>query len=159
MEESDYKKYLDLFKQRKIECHIQQESYSIWLSYLTPLRWVSIIIGVIFPAIVGVAIFAELFGEEWKIWSAIMLLVSGMVSGLHTALKCDSHQSECQRLKKRYEALADKYNDVIILQPKEGVIDIHKNLGNELTELKEETITTPANWCINKAKKTIANNV
>ena len=145
-------KYKSLYKYKKTECLVRKEAYDIWLGFLTPLKWTSIAIGVIFPAIAGATFFLKVFGDKWEIWAAVILLISAIVSGLHSLLKCDIHQEECKRLTKKYEAMADKYNDAIILEP-DNMISLQDELASELRLLKKESITTPMKWCFTRAAK------
>jgi len=152
MEKIEIEKYVSRLKRSKEKCLINIEAYDIWLSVLVPLRWIAITIGVIFPAFAGFAIFSQKLGAEWKVWSAWILLISGIVTGFHTALKCNSHQEECKKLMVRYEALADEYGDAIDNQP-DDIKSVYETLGNELYKLKKDSATKPAKWCFSKAKK------
>src|SRR4051794_8000217 len=93
------------FEEKRKQCLIQKLSYEKWLGIITPLRWISIVLGVILPAFVGFSIFIDtglISKDHWKIICTLVLLISSIISGLHTALKWDIHHQECIRLSKQY---------------------------------------------------------
>ncbi|SEP08470.1 hypothetical protein SAMN05444671_4441 [Flavobacterium sp. CF108] len=155
MKEQELQEIKQYFERKKIECLIQKTAYEKWLTVITPFRWMAIALGVILPAFLGISIFTEsglVTMSNWKIICSSVLLISSIVSGLHTALKCDSHQQECLRLSKQYESLANKFEFACTNNQDE--IDSQKKILNEkYTELIENTSTTPASWCLNSAKK------
>ncbi len=150
----EVKKYFD--RKRK-DCLVQKVAYEKWLAVITPFRWTAIILGVILPAFLSVSIFTDsglVTAENWKLICSSVLLISSIVSGLHTTLKCDSHQQECRRLSKQYEALANKFE--LVSTYNENEMNNFKNvLGEKYSELIENTLTTPASWCLRSAEKVV----
>ena len=148
----EIKKY---FTNKQRDCLIQKSAYEKWLNVITPFRWLAIILGVILPAFLGITIFVDsgwVNPDNWKIICSSILLISSIVSGLHTALQFDSHQQECLRLSKQYESLAHKF-ELAGLSDVEEIYSQKKNLSERYTELIENTLTTPASWCLQSAKK------
>lgn len=147
---------IKLLKERELECRIHERSYQIWLKVLTPIRWSSISVGVILPSLASVTVFSEIWEANWQIISGSVLLISGIVSGLHSALKCDTHQTESTRMSKRYSLLAENYRELLLLMPND-LYEQAKALGKEYKQLRENTLVTPAQWCEDKARNYLTN--
>ncbi|MBD3630848.1 hypothetical protein [Cyclobacterium sp.] len=146
------------FSNKQRDCLIQKAAYEKWLNVITPFRWFAIIIGVVLPAFLGVTIFVDsgwVNPDNWKIICSTILLLSSIVSGLHTGLQFDSHQQECVRLSKQYESLAHKF-ELARIAHNDEIYSQKKNLSEKYTDLIENTLTTPANWCLRRAKKEAA---
>ncbi|HMY51026.1 MAG TPA: hypothetical protein PLD90_15380 [Rhodocyclaceae bacterium] len=141
-----------LIKQRR-ECQIAGLAYSKWLSFLTPIRWATVVIGVVFPSLAGFSLLSgkAILGIEWKTISAYLVFFSSIVAALHAALHCESHQAECKRLRNRYQALIDEIDNIMMLQPDDLKEAIHK-LHNQLKELKENTTEEPPIYYRKKAE-------
>ncbi len=146
---------LKLLRERELECRIQERSYQIWLKVLTPIRWSSISIGVVLPSLASVSVFSKILGSHWQTISAIILLVSGAVSGLHSALKCDAHQTESLRISKRFGLLAESYRELMTLMPDDLFVQAQV-LNKEYKNMRENTAVTPAQWCYEKARKLLS---
>lgn len=155
MEDTQYDEIIKYFDKKQHECMIQKIAYDKWIGVVSPFRWTSIALGVILPAFLGVSIFTDsglVSVENWKLVCGVVLLTSSIVSGLHTALKFDSHHQECLRLSKQYESLANKFELAKTYDRDETELS-KKMLSDNLSDLIENTLTTPAQWCINKARK------
>lgn len=154
MENKQLDEIFSYFDRKQKDCLIQKLSYNNWLKKITPYRWLAIVMGVILPAILGVTIFTDsglISPTNWKYICSSVLLLSSIVSGLHTALKCDSHQQECLRLSKQYESLANKFELAKTLRQEE-IENEKKILGEQYSDLIANTLTTPSQNSINKAK-------
>lgn len=149
---------LKLLRERELECRIQERSYQIWLKVLTPIRWSSISIGVVLPSLASVSVFSKILGSHWQTISAIILLVSGAVSGLHSALKCDAHQTESLRISKRFGLLAESYRELMMLMPDDLFVQAQV-LNKEYKNMRENAAVTPAQWCYEKARKLLSPTV
>lgn len=153
----EIQKYLE---NKKIDCLIQKLACEKWSSTITPFRWLAINLGVFLPAFLGITIFTAsglVTPTNWKLVCSSVLLISSIVSGLYTALKCESHQQECIRLSKQYESLANKFEIALTFNSDE--INSQKNtLSDKFSELLENTLTTPASWCVSSARKEIKIN-
>ena len=157
MDDKQFEETLKYFDQKHKECLIQKISYDTWLRLITPLRWGAVILGVILPAFVGVSFFIDsglISKEHWKIICSLVLLVSSIVSGLHTALKCDTHQQECLKLSKQYEALANKFEFAKTYNRNQVEAEA-KTLSDKFGDLVGNSTTTPAQWCIDRAAKKV----
>lgn len=155
MDDKQYAEIAKYFEKKQIECMIQKIAYDKWLSVITPMRWTFIALGVILPAFLGISIFTDsgvVTTENWKLICGVVLMLSSIVSGLHTAFKFDSHHQECIRLSKQYESLANKFELAQTYDRSETVLH-RKVLSDNLSELLENTLTTPAQWCVKKATR------
>lgn len=157
MDNATYAAIIQYFDSKYNECLIQKSAYEKWLSVLTPLRWTAILISVIVPAFTGATILIDtglLSKEHWKVVCSVVLIVSSIVTGLYTAFKWDAQQSECLRLSKQYQSLANKFETARTADQTE-IEQYRKTLSEKFSDLVENTMTTPAQWCINSARKAV----
>lgn len=44
-------------------------------------------------------------GDGWRVYGAVCAIIASILTGIHTALNCDAHQTECGRLVQLYSGL------------------------------------------------------
>src|SRR5882724_4043769 len=110
---------LKLLRERERQCRVEHLAYGRWLGILTPLRWVTVSGGTVLSALAGATIFSKtvFVGKQWPIYAGVFALVASVLTGLHTALKCDAHQAECHRLIQLYQSLETGYQAAYALPP------------------------------------------
>lgn len=142
--------------QGKRDCEREEMAYRAWLGLLTPLRWGCVGGGVVFSAAAGVAVLWDAL-PHGKAISAILAFSATALTGLHTGLNCDAHQSECRRLIQAFKSLGDQYEDLKDLGPDEEAEE-RKALNRRRAELKETATALPAAWCYSRADNTMNGN-
>ena len=92
-------------------CKETARAYSVRLRSLTPYNWALVIGAAVLSTVAGVGIFADLdfFPKES---AAILALISGVFTVIHTKANCDYHQAECKKLKGNFERLAWEYRNL-----------------------------------------------
>jgi hypothetical protein len=135
---------IGLIKERQRHCRIEYIALSGWLSFLTPLRWITIAGGTILSALAGATVLSNgaFLGSAFKIYSGIFALTASILTGLHTALHCDTHQAECRRLIQLYESLELAFQATLALPPSEIPRRFHE-LEAALHEAKLKATATP----------------
>jgi hypothetical protein len=151
------KDIIDFLREKERACRVMTRAYNHWLFFLTPVRWATIFIGVVFPAFAGISFLRHeevIWGMPWQTVAAWATFIASVVAALHSALHCESHQLGCQRLRARYCALADEFKLAIILDEK-----LLRKKADELrlkfAKLDESTTETPTKWAIDKAEREI----
>jgi hypothetical protein len=93
--------------QRESDCYIARRALEMWLSFLTPVRWLTVIGSTVLSAVAGAAILStpRLLGGSFKTTAGLCACGAALLSSLHTALHCDTYQAECRRLISSYTAL------------------------------------------------------
>jgi hypothetical protein len=112
---------LTFFRQREQQCAIERRALEMWLGLLTPLRWLTVSGGIVFSAIAGATILGkhDLLVGSWPVVGGVCALTASILTGLHTGLKCESHQAECRRLIQVYLSLEAAYQAARLLPPTE----------------------------------------
>jgi hypothetical protein len=148
--------YIKLLQEKRQECLVQAKAFEIWLEFLTPIRWTTIFISIIFPALAGFSLFqgTNIFGINWQHIAAVLTFTASVVAALHTALRCDSHQSACKKLAPLYFALADEFDIAGILDEK-AAQKKYTELIKRLADLKRTTTETPIRWAKQKAEREV----
>jgi hypothetical protein len=99
-----------LLPRRELQCRIERRALERWLHPLTLLKWGTVILGTILAAVAGAtALVGIWFPGQWEVITAICALTASILTGLHTALKCEAHQAECRRLIQVYKSLEAAY--------------------------------------------------
>ena len=108
-----------LLTQREVQCRIEQWALEQWLGLLTPFRWLTVGGGTLLSTVAGATVLAkpEAFGTHWPLIGGLCALAASILTGLHTALKCEAHQAECGRLIQVYSALEAAYQAAHVLPP------------------------------------------
>jgi len=90
----------DFINRREYECHIQRRSLEMWLGWLNPIRWLMVSVTTILSALAAATVLARtsLWASHYQTYAGLCALGSAILSGLHTNLRCDPHQSEGSRL-------------------------------------------------------------
>ena len=131
------------------DCEREEMAYRAWLRLLTPLRWTCVSGGVVFSTAAGVSVLWDGL-PHGKVISAILAFSAAILTGLHTRLNCDAHQSECRRLIQAFKSLRDQYKDLGDLRPLEEA-EQRKALNKQRAKLKETATAIPATWCYSRA--------
>jgi hypothetical protein len=138
------------------DCRREEMAYRAWLGVLTPLKWTCVSGGVVFSAAAGVSILWEAL-PHGKAISAALAFSASALTGLHSALKCDAHQSECHRLIQAFRSLGTQYAASKSLGPPERV-ERRNALNIRLGQLIETATARPASWCYDRADRAIHRN-
>jgi hypothetical protein len=69
--------------------------------------------------------------------AGIMALIGGALTGLHSWLGCEAHQSECIRLSAQLDSLRSRYEAVQIEPDESRKIEKRRELEAELAKVKE----------------------
>ena len=96
-------------EQRLRHCRVERRAFEMWLARLTPLRWATISGSVILSAIAGATFLNNPAWEYAALLSGSCALLAAVLTGLHTAFKCETHQAECHRLVRVYSSLILAY--------------------------------------------------
>jgi hypothetical protein len=137
------------FRRRQRECQAEKEAYETWLGLLTPLRWFTVIGGIILSAAAGAIVLLAEYRpghEEWRLYAAMSAIVASMLTGLHTGLDCDVHQAECRRLAQVYSGLETAYESAPLGTDERQRLRFEQ-LETKLQEAKSEAAATPPRWC------------
>jgi len=124
------------------ECRVEADSYDVWLRQLRGPNFMLVGIGSLLAFLGGSAILT-CAGEAINKAAGIMALIGGSLTGLHSWLGCDAHQSECNRLSAQFDSLRSRY-ETLQAEPDE----FHKRekfreLEAELAKVKEGRSTRP----------------
>lgn len=145
------------FHKRQRECHVEKSSYETWLGLLTPVRWVTIIGGIVLSAVAGgVVLLAEYWppGESWRVYGAGCAIVASVLTGIHTSLNCDAHQTECRRLIQLYSGLEGAY-EAAPLVTRDRLRMRFDELEAKFQEARSEATASPPQWCRRHAKSDV----
>jgi len=133
------------------DCQREEVAYRIWLGILAPLRWTCIGGGVVFSAAAGVSILWEVL-PDGKLISALLAFTASALTAIHTALKCDSYQSECHRLIQAFKSLRAQFHASNNVAPLERPRR-RNNLNVRYAQLIETAAASPAQWCYRRADR------
>lgn len=142
--------------EKRRECLVHARAYELWLRFLTPIRWMTVISGVALPAIAGFTLLRgrDVFGVPWANVSAVLTFVASLIAALHTALHCEPHQTECRRLKQRYGAMADEF-EVALSGDEKTLVKKQADLATRLSELKRNSTEETPGWILEKARRDV----
>jgi hypothetical protein len=154
MNHDQIKRVLDLFIQREYELEVEQRAFEIWLGVLEPFGAFSKACGIVLPLIAGFTLLGQpnYLGGNWEIISGSLSLMTAILTGIHTGLKCDDHQAECRQLIKSFKSLVEGYQAAKIADESELKTRFHE-LEARLKELRDSTDIRPARWCTRRAKQ------
>ena len=136
-------------------CQREEAAYRSWLGFLGPLRWLCLGGGVVLPAVAGLSALGEtaFFGPNWKVVSALLAFAGSALTGLHGALKCDTHQAECRRLIQAVRGIRLEYESSVDLDAPQRASRLAA-LQAEFAKLVRDASATPA-WCYSKTGRPI----
>lgn len=151
---------VEFLREKQRECLVRAKAFEIWLDFLTPLRWLTIFIGVVFPAIAGFSLLSNapessFLGVQWRTISAVLTLLASIVAALHAALHCDAHQTGCKKLGPLFENLSDEFRIAATESDPKVRRKIRESLAKRLAELKSRATEKPGRWAIQRAESLI----
>jgi len=122
---------------REVDCRVLRRALEIWLSRLTPMRWFTVSGTTILSAIAAATVFNghDVHGHSFKTVAGLCALGATILSGLHTALKCDAYQAECSRMINVLGGLEAGFQAVALLDPDDhlaAVRDLEKKYEGAL---------------------------
>lgn len=95
-----------LVRLRLLNCRTYRRALESWLSFLRPLRWITVIGSISLSAIAGASFLtASTFGPRAPLVASICAVTASILGLLHTALKCDEYQVKCEHLIGEFAAL------------------------------------------------------
>lgn len=153
---NDANKIVALLNEKRREFLVRARAYELWLRFLTPIRWMTVISGVALPAIAGFTLLRghDVFGIPWEHISAVLSFVASMIAALHTALHCEPHQTECRRLRWRYAVMADEFGLALVADEK-TLPKKQADLTTRLSDLKLHSTEEPPGWILEKAQREV----
>ena len=111
-EDTDVTRFL---AQRESRCRIERRALERWMRPLTLFKWVTVGLGTLLSTVAGATVLGKLFGDRWALIGGTCALTASLLTGLHTALKCEAHQAECRRLIQVYASLEAAYQAAQVL--------------------------------------------
>lgn len=149
-------KIVVLLNEKRRECLVQARAYELWLRILTPIRLMTVVSGVALPAIAGFTTLhaRDVFGVPWANVCALLTFAASLIATLHTALQCEPHQTECQRLRRRYAAMVDEF-DLALSGEERTLRRKEAELTNRLSDLKLHSKDEPPGWILDKAQRDV----
>lgn len=104
---------------REVDCRVLKRALEMWLSRLTPMRWFTVSGTTILSAVSAATVFNghDVFGVPFRMVAGVCALGATILSGLHTALKCDAYQAECSRMINVLEGLEAGFQAIELLDP------------------------------------------
>ena len=101
-------------RRRERDCRIARRALEKWLGFLTPLRWLMVSFTTILSALAAATILGKkpLIGQSYELFAGLCALGSAILSGLHTALRCDPHQAECRHMISQYRGLEAGFQSI-----------------------------------------------
>ena len=145
---------LELFSQRERQCRVERRAYEIWLGRLTPLKWVTTGGGTLLSILAGATVLGQpkFFGSAWPVYGGALALTSSVLTGLHTALRCDSHQTECHRLINLYSSLEAAFQAARVLPAPQLEAPL-KELEGKFEEARMKAAAHAPAWCRRRAQR------
>jgi hypothetical protein len=138
----------------KLRCRREALAYNAWLGKLTPWRWFCVSGGIVFSAAAGVSIVWQAL-PHGRVISALLAFAASALTGLHVALKCEVHQTECRRLIQAFRSLEIQMNACNVLPPP-GRDERQQALVEDLAQLIKTTAACPSDKCYELADKSLA---
>jgi hypothetical protein len=128
---------LQFSMKREVDCRVLRRALEMWLGRLTPMRWFTVSGTTILSAIAAATVFngRDLFGVSFQMIAGVCALGATILSGLHTALKCDAYQAECSRMITVLEGLEAGFQAIELLEPDDhlaAVRDLEKRYEGAL---------------------------
>jgi hypothetical protein len=93
---------------RAAQCREEEHAYRRWVDFLAPFRWAMVGGAAFLSAAAGATILKDP-GFLGPTAAALMAFAAAALTATHTALRCDFHQGECQRLVQAFRSLANEY--------------------------------------------------
>lgn len=141
----------DIAQEKKSECDIKSQAYSITLTRLMPANLLLVVGAALLSLGAGSSLIIDQ-GIISKTSAGIMALVSSGFTVIHKTLKCDQYQSECKRLKNLYEGLSADYSNLEIEQELNTYKSKLEELNNEFSTVIKGATVDPIQGAINKAE-------
>jgi len=137
-----------------LRCRREALAYNAWLRKLTPWRWFCVSGGIVFSAAAGVSIVWQAL-PYGRVISALLAFTASALTGLHVALKCEVHQTECRRVIQAFRSLEIQMNACNAL-PSPARDERQQVLVEALAELIKTTTASPSDKCYELADRSLA---
>lgn len=130
---------MEFWARRERDCLLSRRSYEMWLDILAPIRWIMISGSTVLSLFAGATIVTQssVFHGHGQVVAGYCALTAGILTGLHTALKCEDYQTECRRLATAYYGLEIAFQAVERFPP-----DQRRSFEDELETKYESTVST-----------------
>jgi aspartyl/asparaginyl beta-hydroxylase (cupin superfamily) len=142
-------------RRRERDCHIAKRALEKWLAVLNPIRWVMVTATTILSALAAASILgkASLLGVHYETFAGLCALGAAILSGLHTSLRCDPHQTECRNLIAEYDGLEAAFQSVPILEEPKNSAKL-ADLETKYEQIRSTArVTAPAYFLRNAEKE------
>jgi hypothetical protein len=130
---------MEFWARRQRDCFLSRRSYEMWAGLLAPIRWVMISGSTVLSLFAGATIVTQssVFHGHGQVVAGYCALTAGILTGLHTALKCEEYQTECRRLAIAYYSLEIAFQSLERFPP-----DQRRTFEDELETKYESTVST-----------------
>jgi hypothetical protein len=144
----------DRIASRILECKRERCAYEMWLQRLSPANAMLVGLGGVISLVSGLSIVtkAELVSANVAGWGAVL---GAALTGLHTRLKCDSHQTECKKLACQFGEIETEYERLQMVddprvRQKELLLLEHK-----LAAIRAGQGAKPSEGCVKRAARQV----
>ncbi|MEI6946755.1 hypothetical protein V9K67_06090 [Paraflavisolibacter sp. H34] len=150
MDDLQYQEIKTYFDSKYQECLARKKAYDKWLGLLRPLRYLVIFFSAVLPLLTGSTILLDLGiinKNNWKTLCTGILFVSGIALAADKRFKLDALYEDALKTGKRYQALANRYQEAKTLG-RDEIVPGKKALAEKLNDLEESTTMAPPQWCL-----------
>ena len=123
-------------QKRENECLVESCALGLRLTPLRRANWLTVLVPALISAIAGAEILTGASNVYLKYIIGGATLVASLLVVVHKALNCDAYQTEADRVRRGYDALAVKYRMVNELNPPDSETRLIA-LDESLAALKE----------------------
>ena len=142
-------------EERRRECRVLSDAYSVSLSALTPLNFVLVVGAALFSLAAGATILIE-SNLLTKTQSGVLALVSGAFTIIHSKLGCDQYQGECRKLVSFYRGIAEDYGNLRFIGDGDEFRKRFLALNDQLAATAKNASALPFQWTVGKAQRRAA---
>jgi hypothetical protein len=128
-------------KSRESECLVESRALQLRLVPLSRANWLTVIVPALISAFAGAAILRGAWKPEWMYVVGGATLIASLLVVVHKALNCDAYQTEANRMRRSYDALAVRYRTVYDINPPDAEARLIA-LDESLAALKESGAAT-----------------
>lgn len=135
----------DRISERILECGTERRAYELWLGCLTPANFALAGVGGVLSLVSGLSIVAHVDAlHNLAGWGAI---TGAILTGFHSRLRCDAHQTECRKLMGQFAELQTEYQRLQLHEePKEKQKDLLQ-LEHKLAAIRAGQTVIPGKIC------------
>jgi len=91
-------------------CGRAQSRAQRWLVYVTPFNWLTLVTPAVLAALAGAAMLTDTTDDSLRELAGYAALASALLTAIHKALDCDTHQEKCRQLIGDFAGLRARYD-------------------------------------------------